>query len=518
MKKVLSILLFLTTIAAYSQTDTVTVDTINDYQGWGWDVVVIQNDYITLAVVPEIGGRILQYDIGTDSMIAVNPVLFGETYPTDGSSSPYSMTWGFGGYKVWPAPQSRWNWPPPPALDWGEYSYTLETLTTDSVVLFMESDIETLRSPDLRFQRRITVYANSTCVRIDQIVINEGDADDSWGVWDVTQSMVQHENTNDYENIAVYFPVTSESETWTSGGAGPSTAFIGEIVPGIYHVEYTPDEGKIFARVPEGWISWVDERDSQTYVKSFELFAGETYPDNNAHVAVYISGSNPYLEVEVMSPVVNLTANGGTYSFIETWYATRTQGPTLHSNAMGAIIETLEFDSESGDLSGLFGTYYSGYLRIVYTDESGSTLGQETDIPVSPMTPVEIDESLTLPENTNMIKLQIFDELSNYIGTLSEVEAEPETEPEPQVLNDLNEENFNVTFNASSEFIVVSQLAFDVYQVSIINLDGKEVLKNNEQYTKGRNIELKTNGIKEGIYVLVLKGLDHTKTFKLAVY
>ena len=458
MKRILQLLLLLITFSAYSQTDSVTVDTVADYQGWGWNVIVIENNYITLAVIPEIGGRILKYSLGSDTSMAVNPLQFGLTYPPEGPGHPYATTWGYGGYKVWPAPQSRWNWPPPPTLAWGDYSYTLETFTNDSVVLFLESPVETVRAPDLRFQRRITVYSNSSRVKIDQIMINEGAAQDTWGVWDVTQSIVQHENTGDYNNFGVYFPVESVSDTWITGGAGESAAFLGEVADGIYGIEYAADEGKIFAQVPEGWISHVDKRDSQTYIKSFDLFEGVSYPDNNAHVEVYISGSNPYLEIEVVSPLISLDAGGGEYSFTEDWYATTLSGPTLHSNNVGAVEEAVEFDTVTSTLSGTVGSYYNGLLRISYKDTLSNSLGSETDVEVSPMSTILLDEQLTLPENTASIDLEILDVNENLLGILASVNLASEDEPD-------NPDNISEQGPAGQFDIILNKTVFSQSEV-----------------------------------------------------
>jgi hypothetical protein len=42
------------------------IETITDYQGWGqtWETLVMKNGLITVATVPVIGARTMQYDLG----------------------------------------------------------------------------------------------------------------------------------------------------------------------------------------------------------------------------------------------------------------------------------------------------------------------------------------------------------------------------------------------------------------------------------------------------------------------
>ena len=45
----------------------------------GWDVYVMKNDFVQLHVVPEIGGRVIQYALGEKEFFWVNPALIGKT-------------------------------------------------------------------------------------------------------------------------------------------------------------------------------------------------------------------------------------------------------------------------------------------------------------------------------------------------------------------------------------------------------------------------------------------------------
>ena len=44
----------------HAQTPDISVRTISNYNSWGWDAVVMQNNFIKLAIIPAIGGRVME--------------------------------------------------------------------------------------------------------------------------------------------------------------------------------------------------------------------------------------------------------------------------------------------------------------------------------------------------------------------------------------------------------------------------------------------------------------------------
>ena len=54
----------LMTTCALAQGSDVTGRVVENYQEWGWDALVVGNGLITVATVPSIGARIMQYDLG----------------------------------------------------------------------------------------------------------------------------------------------------------------------------------------------------------------------------------------------------------------------------------------------------------------------------------------------------------------------------------------------------------------------------------------------------------------------
>jgi hypothetical protein len=262
------------------------------------EILVVKNNYITLGIVPLIGGRVLQYDLGIDTFMIINESLLGDVFPGP-SPTPWDGTWGYGGYKTWPAPQSVWNWPPPPILDWGAYEYELFQYSNDSVCVWLKGQTETTRTPGLRFDRYLTVYRNSTCVKVTTVLFNENAQAQNCGVWDVTQAIVRHKPDNDYSNISVYFPLPVRMIS----GIRMMCLTGRNILPGIEKVNYSPDEVKYLLQCRR-MVCFVDERDYQVYAKVFDIVEGATYL-TMADCPVVYKGSSPIWKLKLRSSANN---------------------------------------------------------------------------------------------------------------------------------------------------------------------------------------------------------------------
>ncbi len=403
----------------YGIEDSVSIDTINNYHGWGWDVLVVSNHYITLGIVPAIGGRVLQYDLGIDTFMIINDDLLGQMFdPAVNIYGPWNGTWAYGGYKTWPAPQSEWpgSWPPPPILDWGEYEYETIHASKDSVTLWLKGQTEQYQAPDLRFDRYMTAYRNSTRVKVVTVLFNDSETEKNQSIWEVTQTIVRHENTNDFANFSAYFPAAGASDVW---GSGP---YYEEILPGIYQVKYVSEEGKISTSASEGWVCFVDERDQQTYAKVFDLVEDTEYTHDGASVEIYTAGSSKYMEVEVLGPYQAIDPNGDSIVFVEYWYATRSSGPMFSANHGGMITEQLNYNRQTQQVTGEFGVFNEGELRVKYCNSEGTEIGEGPSVSVSPDMMVQLDETSNPPELTESIELHAYDVDGLFIECIDKVD------------------------------------------------------------------------------------------------
>lgn len=391
----------------------------------GWKAVVMQNDLITIATMPAIGARIMQYDLGSQSSIFTNPAEYSKTY----TPSPTVAWHNFGGYKTWPAPESGWHntsgWNPPPTLDCGSYTYQIDFQTNDSIAVLVTSPIEKWFAPNIQFERRATIYPGTSRVKMDQTMINQGSSPASWSMWSVTQQIVNHPSKKDYTNFWAYFPINPNS-VFGSSGVNPqpsSTAWKGEIEPGIYGVQFSPTNSKLFADPDKGWIAYANVLDSVVYAKTFDIFEDQTYPNSNARIAVWVNGSPAYMEVEITSPMVSLTAGGGRYTFTENWWAAKVLAPVLDVNSVGAIADKLYYDPTIHTLSARYGVFYAGTALVAFLDAQHKIVSEGLSHTVSPLAEFQLQESIAIPTGARTAELRIRNTKGELVGVLDSLDV-----------------------------------------------------------------------------------------------
>lgn len=494
-----------------------TIQLVDDHNDWGWSSWVMDNGIITIATVPEIGAKIMQYDLGTHSSMFVNPAEIGNTY-TPQSNSPWP---NFGGFKNWPAPQSNWNWPPPPTLDFGNYDAISES-SGDTVSLTVTSNIEQWRSPDLRFKRKTSMFTGTSRVRVEQTIINEANMAQEWSMWDVTQNITNHPGESDFDNFRVYFPINPDSEYGSDGvrtSAG-STAWLGEVADGIYGVQFRPESKKIFADPHIGWIAYVDEREGYMYAKTFDIDESGNYPDDDARVEVWINADPFYLEVEVLSPIVNLTANGGSYTFTEDWWAAKiNEGPVLSVNKTGAITQ-FEYVEAIGRLSASFGVFHDAYARLEYLDSNGLIVTSTDTVKVTPLEVFNYDEPFSALENVDSVRMVLVDADLNQIGVL--VTESVVTLLTSNEVNDSDPIQFKLSQNYPNPFNPSTSISYSLataseVKIEVFNLLGQSVglIENGAKSAGNHSVTFDGSSLSSGIYVYRIEAGEFIQTKKM---
>ena len=497
--------------------------TLQEVEDWsGWSAIVIENGLISTVTVPAIGARVMQYNLGENQFIFRNTSLNGKTY------TPNSNNWyNFGGFKNWPAPQNdpgRWGWPPPPTLDYGNYSYEILFNTADSVAIKVTSPIEQWRTPNLQFIRVMTVFKNSSRVRMEQFLVNHADSVQDWSVWDITQTIVHHPDQRDYENFWVYFPLNpnskfgSEGVSWSSNfGGKPKVLYYGEVAPGIFGVQYAREQKKVFADVPVGWICFADLDSEVVYIKTFDVVEGATYPDNGGIAQLYTSSAGDYFEVEVTGPIEDIPANGGQIALTIDWWAAKVKGPILSVNSVGAVNQFLRIYGDT--LNGNFGVFHIGNAKILILDADGQILTEVAEFEVSPLQNLAIAESIVIPANAERIELRVYAPDGSEIGTLdgdvitniiSAIERHPDVPAYFKLF-----QNYPNPFNANT---LISYQLTQESRVKLVVLDalGREVEVILNQVQKAGDYRLNWNAerLESGIYFIRLMAGNKTTVRK----
>jgi hypothetical protein len=309
----------------------------------------------------------MRYAFPGDQQMAIHPKNIGKNFNPDSDKwGPWSGgAWGYGGFKNWPAPQSFWNWPPPPHLCWGPYTYNIEHQSADSIVVYLESEVETQLAKGLQQARRFTVYNNSTIVKLEQYLMNVNATTRDLSIWDITQTIVQHDSDKDMENFSVYFS-TSKSIRYADQKLN-----ITKLEDGIHRYSDTNKSGKTFMNLDAGWCANVDERDNQSYYKIFDIDPSADHPDQNANFEIYSAGSNEYIEIEVLSPLQSLS-KGQTMRYDQIWSAAHVNGIHYNANIAGSVVEKITVDNENVSISGSFGIFTSGNILVKAFDQKSN--------------------------------------------------------------------------------------------------------------------------------------------------
>jgi len=415
-------------ISVQAATYDVTVEEKADYFGWG-KAYMVKNDLVTLAIVPDLGGRVMQYDLGTHPSIYIHESSKGDL-PTSGNTM-------IGGFRQLPSPQSDFGWPSPPAVDFGKYTPTVVKQSADSVIILLESPVENSTDDKykthkgLQFKRTITLYRSSTRVKVVMTMLNKGTAAMTHGIWDITQSDCSNGGEPDTSNFWVYF------KKGTIGGSQGYVQYMDQgsadtewkpdaVGGGIMSTNYQQQTGKIGADCRAGWIAFADQLDGYAYIKTFTYENGKTYPDSGASVQVYTYTSPAMLEVEVLGPKVTLQAGDST-TLTENWFASRTSGAIIDVNAAGLTVKKLSA-TRAGDTvttNGTFGVFYPGTLKWQLFGSDGNVIATADSNAVVPTDSFVATKKFAVTAGAAWIGLQLCDSKGTVIGLLDSTNVPP---------------------------------------------------------------------------------------------
>jgi hypothetical protein len=432
-----------------AQSYDVTVEKKLGYNGWtsGWDTVhVAKNNIVTIAIVPKLGGRVMQYDLGTNKSLFV---YNSNQVPSSGNDV-------VGGFRMLPSPQSDFDWPSPPNLDFNPYTCTERIANADSTVIYLESQVENstdskyAKHKGLQFKRLITLYKASTRVKIEMTMLNKGSQSMTHGIWDITQTACASGSS-----CWVYFQRNPSSTLgggkgyvhYASAPGGASQWNPNAAEGNIMGVQFLKTVGKIGADCKAGWICFNDRATGYAYVKTFTYQEGKTYPDTGASVQVYTYADYNMLEVEVLGPLVTLSAGDST-KLVENWFAARSPGPVLAVNASGLVTKklTAQQTADTVTLAGTFGVFYPGKVKTQFCDVSGAVVSIADSAAVLPSDSLRVNKKIGVPAGATSIRLAAFDTKGSPTGTLDSV----------AVPNPVNTRNQKYAANHPGNILIVS--------------------------------------------------------------
>lgn len=404
-----------------------TID-ISNYRGW--KSLRLANGILELFVVPEIGGRIIQLRLGDREYFYVNPRHAGRVY--EKGENNFEAGWkNYGGCKVWPAPQGwsddrQWPGPPDPILDGGPYRSEIVEDSPDSVTLHMESADDEYTG--VRLSREVRVFRGSATVRVRHSMRNTSLRPVRWAIWQVTQQQAGG-------GSCITVPMESYKKIY-----GNESYTKVEVLPegSLWRLSYDNQVAKFVVNPASGWLATVHGDLHAALLETFPIFDDLPYPDGGplefwvngkgtftVHGDVINmqedpNGCDPYIETEVLSPVVDLEP-GQQYAFDVCWHCCAINGRTLGGvNSCAAIQKPLVAKAEDGKVrvSGSFGLFRSGILEIVPIHRNSKPGSVHVVGPAGPLEACLIDESVPFESSLFRVALRLRDTEGKLLGTV----------------------------------------------------------------------------------------------------
>ena len=294
----------------------------------GWKSLMFAGNGVELQIVPEIGGRVIQFTFAGRELFWVNPLLAGKMPPPGGLDANGGWL-NYGGDKLWPAPQGWDNdaqWPGPPDAVLDGQPYRAELLDGGAALRLTSRDDP--RS-GIRFSRTLRPLPGRSGVRFEATMTNVDAKPRRWGIWAHTQLNAAKRDGSGFNSLLRAFCPLNPRSKFPRGysvifGEESNPSFHADRQRGLVCVDYRYHVGKIGVDSPGGWVATVDGASGAVFVERFVFEPGKEYPDG-ASVEFWHNGvgkihaynkdivlaakpaENPYVfESELLSPFAQL--------------------------------------------------------------------------------------------------------------------------------------------------------------------------------------------------------------------
>ena len=396
-----------------------------------WFSLDVSNSLVSLSVIPNIGGRVMDLSLGETQVFYSNPRLRGKAI-LGPASTEFSLGRNYGGSKVWPAPQGwsneqEWPGPPDPVFDCGLYDWQA-VIDPSAAKVHLKSPHDEYSG--ITMQREIKVSTGRSSVEVLHTMQNTSRRPVRWSIWQVTQ-------VDALRSLEIFIPATGFRQTF--GDKPFQTAFFSAAERRV-RVKYDDRVAKLAVKADQGWFASLDRARSFVLAETFPIAPAANYPDD-APVAFWISGHgtftlhgdqvdisagtggcDPHIETEIMSPMTDLQP-GESSSFRTAWHLASIDAEEIvsvnHSGAIGAPLAVQPGDSTH--FTGSFGSFWEATLALVAYDRASQIVGTFDLGEVSPRRPVLLDKNISLPRLTTRCSLILYDRDHNQLGVLDRV-------------------------------------------------------------------------------------------------
>jgi hypothetical protein len=401
----------------------------------GWSAQEIRNEWVTVTIVPRLGGRLMQVTFGPHDYLFVNKAYEGKYLPpVEPNAAP--RWYNYGGDKIWPLPEGRkdpQNWPGPiaDALDDGDYTFSIVSQgSACKVRLDGPPDART----GLQYSREIALQGDSPQISFHAVMKNASNHPIEWSVQSVTQYSTADASERKASTEIWGFTAANEQSSYPGGflvrSGNPPPAGL-SIKNGLVALNYGFLEYELWFDTQGGWLAIADNATQYAMVERFRIEKDKEYP-GKATVIFYTNGSEPpdadlyYMEAEINSPMARLQP-GETYAMDTEWYPARAGKDVLGVTDAGVIVERLRIWGAPGKqkISGKFGVFFEGKIVAKFLDKDGKAISAKTLRGVTPKESVKLDAEVLVPAGAKRIALYVIDSQARERGLLDEVPVAP---------------------------------------------------------------------------------------------
>src|SRR5579885_2749193 len=355
----------------------------------GWKAERVANAWVTLDIVPQLGGRLMQVTFGGHSYLFVNPRYRGKYFPPS-EGAPKGRWFNYGGDKIWPLPEGNedeQHWPGAwsDVLDDGPYSLKASAQASGCAV-HLEGPLDPITG--LQYSRDIRLGNDSPEVLFHAVMKNITGHPIRWSMQSVSQY-----NTADPGN-----PQTFNHDFWAFTPANPTSAYLDQ----FHERAHYPGKATVIF---------------YTNGPSLRL---------NARKMPELAPFNPqdtpyYMEAELNSPLVRLEP-GESYAMDTKWFPTRAEDDFVTVADAGVVDRPLAA-SAAGDkvlLAGSFGVFFPGQLAAYLYDQRGVNLCVIPLQRVSPLDLLNLHQEIQVPPSAVRVSLHLKDLRGVDRGSLGE--------------------------------------------------------------------------------------------------
>ncbi|MGC2400389.1 MAG: hypothetical protein WA510_11420 [Acidobacteriaceae bacterium] len=417
--------------------------TVHPAEYEGWQAQRMENEWVQLTFVPQLGGRLMQVAFNGHPYLFVNPVYKGKYI----SPAEAAGRWiNYGGDKIWPLPEGNddeqhWQGASTP-LDDGNYAFSVLSQGAKCTVR-----LEGPPDPPtgLQYTREISIGSDSPAISFHAITRNFTGHSIHWSVQSVSQyNLADANDSSQYNhNFWAITPLNPRSAYLLGyhvrDGLANDPSF--SVKDGLFRLNWKYLENEVWLDATAGWVALVDGATQYAMVEKSKIIPGGDYP-SKATTIFYKNGPTVeldkkgmpfltpfntqrtpyYMETELNSPMA-LLGPGESYAFDTNWFPARLSGELSTVTEAGLVGTPLAARRKGGEieLSGSFGVFFPGELRAFLYDEGGFGSSEVPVRPVKPQEPVELHQAVSAAKNITRVSLHLVDSNGVDRGALGEV-------------------------------------------------------------------------------------------------